>query len=115
MPEQSMIRADSALSHMIWNLMENAIKHNPKKKKHLWIHGKSTRKSFALSIADNGPGLENGMKVQLFDPRRRYGGVGLHLVHRLAEKYGAKVKVDNRVKSQPGKGLKVTVTFQMAG
>ena len=67
-----------------------------------------------LSVADNGPGLSDSKKAELFDPSRRYGGVGLHLVRRLVEKYGGTVEVTDRVRGKPEHGLKFVIRLQMA-
>ncbi|RDE15383.1 MAG: hypothetical protein C4K47_02780 [Candidatus Thorarchaeota archaeon] len=111
LPEHLYILADSSLNHLLWNLMENAVKHNSSPDKHLWINGEFSGSTFELRIADNGPGLSDSKKRQFFDPRRRYGGVGLHLVHRLADKYGAWVEAKDRVAGSPEQGLEVRVRF----
>ncbi len=111
LPEHLYILADSSLNHLLWNLMENAIKHNPSLDKRLWINGEFSGSMFELRIGDNGPGLSDSKKRQFFDPRRRYGGVGLHLVHRLADKYGAWVEAKDRVPGSPEQGLEVRIRF----
>jgi len=70
--------------------------------------------TFLLAFADDGPGLSRSKKDGLFDMARRFGGVGLHLVRRLADKYNANLKVQDRVKGKPEKGLKVSVEFKIA-
>jgi PAS domain S-box-containing protein len=115
-PEDLMVLADQALSQLIWNLLENAVVHNPLEdsKKMVRVRGKVSGKTFVLSISDNGPGLSDRKKPELFEPTRRYGGVGLHLVRRLAEKYGSTPQVKDRVKGKPDQGLKVIVKFQIS-
>lgn len=111
LPEHLFILADGSLNHLLWNLMENAVKHNPSSDKRLWISGEFSGSTFELRFADNGPGLSDSKKKQFFDPRRRYGGVGLHLVHRLADKYGAWVEARDRVSGRPEQGLEVSIRF----
>ncbi len=106
-----MVQADSSLSNLFWNIMENAIKHNPNEDKRLWIKGWTQDNEFHLEFADNGTGLSDSKKAQLFLSTRRYGGVGLHLVKNLVAKYGARLLVDDRVPNNPGQGLKITVIF----
>ncbi|MHA2213484.1 MAG: sensor histidine kinase, partial [Candidatus Thorarchaeota archaeon] len=110
-PRKVMIFADSALSQLIWNLMENGVKHNPRETKQIWITGHDSDGRFHLTIGDNGPGMEGPKKDRLFDSERRFGGVGLHLVSRLASKYNVKIKVEDRVKGSPDQGLQVTLHF----
>ena len=113
LPETLMVNADSALSQLVWNIMENAVKHNRNPKKRIWINGRKANGKFKLAIADNGPGLSDSKKIQIFNPKRRFGGVGLHLVRRLVKKYGAILEVKDRVRGRPGKGLKVIITFDI--
>jgi signal transduction histidine kinase len=114
LPESMVVYADNALNHLIWNLLENAVKHNPKKKRRIWISGESKGDFFELSIADNGRGLSKSQKKELFNTGRRFGGVGLHLVRRLITKYGIQLNVEDRVKNHPEEGLKVVIAFRLA-
>ncbi len=111
LPESVMIFADGALSQLIWNLMENAVKHNPKEEKRIWIEGTTTDDTFKLSIADNGKGLGPAERTQIFDEVRRFGGVGLHIVRQLVLKYGAKLRAEDRVNGYTNEGLKIIITF----
>jgi signal transduction histidine kinase len=113
-PRKVLVFADGALSQLLWNLIENGVRHNTGENRHIWINGKISHESFTLSIGDNGPGLSLSKKRALFDAGRRYGGVGLHLVRRLADKYGAKLEVQDRVKGWPERGLEVSIEFRLA-
>jgi PAS domain S-box-containing protein len=115
MPSKLMVLADQALSQLVWNLLENAVVHNPKDdaEKEVKVTGKVSGTTFILSISDNGPGLDDDKKLSLFEPTRRYGGVGLHLVRRLSEKYGYNPEAKDRVKGKPDHGLKIVVKFQI--
>ena len=116
LPQKVMVLGDQALSQLVWNLLENAVIHNPKKdsEKIVRVRSKLSADAFWLSISDNGPGLHDVKKSELFEPTRRYGGVGLQLVRRLAEKYGSTPQVVDRVKNKPDKGLKVKIKFTLA-
>ena len=116
LPAKLHVLADQAVSQLVWNLLENAVVHNPKEvaKKVVRVRGKVSGKTFKMTISDNGPGLSDAKKPELFEPTRRYGGVGLHLVRRLAEKYGGTPEVKDRVKGKPDQGLKIIVKFRIA-
>ena len=116
LPPKLNVLADQAVSQLVWNLLENAVVHNPKEdaKKIVKVRGKVSGKTFKLSISDNGAGITDDKKPELFEPTRRYGGVGLHLVRRLAEKYGSTPVVKDRVKGKPDQGAEIVVTFQLA-
>jgi len=111
LPDELIVRADRALGHLFWNLMENSVKHNSRTDKRIWITGERGSVHFTVRISDNGPGLDEKKKVHLFDPTRRSSGVGIHLVRRLARKYDAPLKVVDRVQGHPEEGLEVTIKF----
>jgi PAS domain S-box-containing protein len=114
LPETLMVNADSSLSQLVWNIMENSAKHNRNPGKRIWINGRKVKGNrFKLVIADDGPGLSDSQKIQVFNSERRFGGVGLHLVRRLVKKYGAILEVKDRVRGKPGKGLKIVITFDI--
>jgi len=113
--EEIIVYADQALSQLIWNLIENAVIHNPKpeSEKSVSISGSISGEIFTLTVSDNGAGIPDDRKKELFNPSRRYGGVGLHLVRRLAEKYGSTPKVLDRVEGHPEEGLRIDIDFKL--
>jgi PAS domain S-box-containing protein len=111
LPDSVIVKADSALAHLLWNLLENAAKHNKRDNSRIWVSCERADGRFILHIADNGPGLENKKKVALFNSERRFGGVGLHLVNRLADKYDAHLSVEDRIEGEHSKGLRVSIAF----
>ncbi len=114
LPDSMYVIADSALGHLFWNLMENSVKHNPKDEKTLEITGERNGETFIVSFVDNGPGLEDNQKQSLLDPTRRSGGVGLHLIRRMMDKYGGTIHVDDRVEGSPEEGLCIRIELQIA-
>ncbi len=112
--KSAMVVADVLLGEMIWNLLENAARHNPKEQKELWIEGKSKGGVYQLSVADDGPGLSESRKAALFTERKHGGGVGLTLVGQMVRKYGGSIEVDDRVKGKPSLGAKFTITLRKA-
>ena len=101
---------------MIYNLLDNAIKYN--------VHGgsvtASVRKSAGrtiLSVADTGIGIPYAHQPRVFERFYRVDkshskevggtGLGLSIVRHAAQYHGAILEL----KSQPGKGTTITVTF----
>jgi K+-sensing histidine kinase KdpD len=105
------ILADEHLKYLIYNLIENAAEHNPKPIKRIWITLKRKESGWELSIADDGPGIDDTRKVELLNPERRFGGVGVHQAQHIAKKYGASIEICNRVRGLPGKGSEFKVFF----
>jgi signal transduction histidine kinase len=68
-----------------------------------------------LSVADDGPGISPEHRARLFEPffttRSGHQGLGLSIVHGLAQRMGAVLGV----RSEVGAGTLITVTFPGAG
>jgi K+-sensing histidine kinase KdpD len=99
---------------MIWNLLENAARHNPKDEKQVWITCEMSADTFKLGIADDGPGFSDMRKKTLFTERKHGGGVGITLVSQMIRKYGGSIEVQDRVIGKPAKGVKFVVTLRKA-
>jgi nitrogen-specific signal transduction histidine kinase len=69
-----------------------------------------------LTVADNGPGVPDGLRTRIFDPfftTKGVGegtGLGLALCHRIVTSHGGAIAVANR----PGGGAAFTVTLPLA-
>lgn len=105
------ILADHFLSLLLTNIIENAIQHNPRKEKRVWIQLLEGNREYELSIADNGPGIKDDRKRQLFDRGRRFGGVGLHQALYIAYKYGGRIEARDRVLGDPSQGADFHIWF----
>ena len=107
---------EQLLKEMIYNLLDNAIKYN--------VPGgsvtASVRKSAGrtiLSVADTGIGIPYADQPRVFERFYRVDkshskevggtGLGLSIVRHAAQYHGARLEL----KSQPGKGTTITVTF----
>ena len=107
---------EQMLKEMIYNLLDNAIKYN--------VPGgsvtASVRKSAGrtiLSVADTGIGIPYAHQPRVFERFYRVDkshskevggtGLGLSIVRHAAQYHGARLEL----KSQPGKGTTITVTF----
>ena len=107
---------EQLLKEMIYNLLDNAIKYN--------VPGgsvtASVRKSVGrtiLSVADTGIGIPYAHQPRVFERFYRVDkshskevggtGLGLSIVRHAAQYHGARLEL----KSQPGKGTPITVTF----
>jgi signal transduction histidine kinase len=98
------VLADDYLEALLMNLLDNCVVHNRKPDKRMWVHLWEEDNGYSLSITDNGPGLSNERKKILFDPHRRFGGVGLHIARQLTEKYGGHLSVRDRIEGNFAEG-----------
>lgn len=94
------------------NLVENAIEHASAGK---FIEVRLDH-SGALEVADNGPGIADAIREKIFTPFWRGSasgqgaGLGLAIVHRIVDLYGAQISVAN----DPGGGARFTLRFKPA-
>jgi signal transduction histidine kinase len=102
----SLVWADALLGELVWNLLENAARHNPVDDKKVWVSKKKKNSFIILEVSDNGPGISKARKKILFESSKRHGGVGLQLVNQMARKYGGTLEVADRVKGKPNQGAK---------
>jgi PAS domain S-box-containing protein len=105
------VRADTLLGELLWNLLENAARHNPKEKPRIWVGGSRDEGMYKLSVSDDGPGISRARKKTIFDKRKHSGGVGLTLVAQMARKYGGTIEVQDRVKGKPSHGAKFILSL----
>jgi PAS domain S-box-containing protein len=103
------VRADPYLENLFRELLENAVKHNPKKEKQVWICIRQRDDGCEIAISDNGPGLSEKMKLSLFDLEQRLGGVGAQQVKHIVDKYRGHIIVVDRVEGKPKQGVEIRV------
>jgi signal transduction histidine kinase len=111
-PDEALIDADAALVELaLHNLLENAQKYSGSPARAVRV----TRSESGVRIAviDDGPGLDEGALVHMFDRYWRGGdgagtGLGLALVRAVAERYGGAAEA---ARNADGRGLEVAMTF----
>ncbi|OBX23798.1 GAF domain-containing protein [Gelidibacter algens] len=105
----------SALTQILINLVDNALKYNDEEKRILKITYASTPKYHEFSVSDNGIGIEDGkqdMIFQLFTSlpnthRKPSTGIGLSTIKNLVNKLDGTI----HVQSELGKGSVFTFTI----
>ncbi|MHA1637394.1 MAG: sensor histidine kinase, partial [Candidatus Thorarchaeota archaeon] len=112
--QESLITADKYVERLLSNILENAVIHNSGAIKQIWVELREVDRGYLVSIKDNGPGISDGMKETLFDPSRRFGGIGVHQVTRILRKYGGNISVHDRVPSDSSQGARFDIWFPKA-
>lgn len=100
------------MQHLWLNLINNAVKYTQPGGT-ITIDGRADGECILVSVADNGPGMDEETRLHLFEPyyqgdasRTTQGlGLGLAIAHRIAELAGGTIDVT----SEPGSGSTFTV------
>ena len=111
--------ADSLLSVVFTNLIRNSIKYGGQGVR-IWISSEETDHEVTVSVEDDGPGLSEDKKIELFslfqESTAKQGGrgLGLHITRLLIRRYGGKISAGDRVPGRPEKGLSIRFTLRLA-
>ena len=94
------VLADDLLESVFRNLLTNAVVHNDKNVAEIAVSTRVSDETVRVSIADNGPGITDDHKEQIFQEGEKGlesggTGVGLYLVKTLVDKYGGDVWVED--------------------
>jgi PAS domain S-box-containing protein len=111
--DNALIDADQFLEQLLGNLIENAIEHNPREERIVWVSLNGSGEGYEITIGDNGQGISSSLKTAIFDVSRRYGGVGLHQSKQICDKYGGRIDARDRVKGESSKGAEFVVWLPM--
>ena len=89
------------LDSVFRNLLTNAIQHNDKTPPEVTIVTDLTEADVRIRIADNGPGVPDSQKQEIFGQGEKGlessgAGIGLYLVDSLVDMYGGDVSVEDR-------------------
>ena len=94
--------ADDLLSEIFANLISNSVTFGGPFVT-IWVQAKQTGETITVTVADNGPGIPDLLKPKLFinsskgSSRGNAKGLGLYIVKMLLDRYGGKIKVNDRV------------------
>ncbi|MFW9806536.1 MAG: ATP-binding protein, partial [Candidatus Thorarchaeota archaeon] len=103
------VLADKYLENLFIKIISNAVKHNLSDYRIVWIRLRPSNEGYEISISDNGPGIEDVMKEVLFDPKHRFGGLGIHFSLQIVEKYGGKISIRDRIHGHPNEGVEFVI------
>jgi PAS domain S-box-containing protein len=100
LPPETEVWANSMLKSVFRNLINNAIQHNDSDDPRVEIHSKIEKDSVIVTVADNGPGIPDTEKQQIFVQAEKGldsegTGMGLFLVHSLVDTFGGEVRIED--------------------
>ena len=109
-----------ALSHVLWNLLENAVKYSGESRD-VEVAVSTRERHVALSVTDHGIGVPPAERARVFarftrgEEAIRQGirgtGIGLAMASHIVEAHGGKIELE----SESGKGSRFTVQLPLAG
>jgi Signal transduction histidine kinase len=99
LPETEVV-ANDMLGSVFRNLLRNAIEHNDTSPPEVIVSGALADDTVRIAVADNGPGVANDQKQQIFAQGKKGlessgAGIGLYLVQSLVDIYGGEVWVED--------------------
>ena len=94
------VSADDLLEAVFRNLLTNAVVHNDKEAPEVTVSTELSAETVRVSIADNGPGIADDHKAQIFQEGEKGlnsegTGIGLYLVKTLVDNYDGDVWVED--------------------
>ncbi|WP_460007303.1 sensor histidine kinase [Methanogenium cariaci] len=110
--------ADGLLSVVFTNLIRNSIKYGGSGV-HIWISSEEADHEVTITVEDDGPGLSDDKKLQLFSlfqestTERGGRGLGLHITRLLIRRYGGKIRPGDRIPGRPESGLSIRFTLRL--
>ena len=112
LPKGTIIRADrEKMEQVLLNLFKNSLAASPGGVE-VVVDGSFIASTFEFTVSDNGPGVAEELKNKLFEPfvscSSSGSGLGLALVHRIAQNHGGGVIFEDA----PGGGALFRVTLE---
>ncbi|GAB3663228.1 hypothetical protein GCM10028791_38550 [Echinicola sediminis] len=110
----TIIYNESALLQLMGNLISNAVKYNDKALCEIFIECEEKERHYVVSVSDNGPGINNENKVEIFNlyenfqsHREDSTGIGLAIIKKIVNQLKGEIWVE----SNPGNGSKFNFTI----
>ncbi len=112
--EDCTIDANRYISVILDNLLDNAVRHNPSDHRRVWVRIEKSNRGCKLVIADNGPGLDSTMRRTLLNGSRHFGGIGVHQARIVSARFGATLRIEDRIDGRPDEGSAFVIWFPAA-
>jgi len=114
---ESTVMADELIHDLFANLLNNAVKYNPKSVAEVDVRLIDGHSAWTVNIEDHGPGIADDRKDKVFArfAKRPDGmsgtGMGLSIVSLLVDRYNGIVSVKDRVPGAPSHGARLEVAL----
>ena len=117
------VLADELVRELFTNILTNAVKYDSHEPLEIDVSIEpmyaEDKKRWRVAISDRGMGVPDDMKPMIFDrfskaPKKKGSGMGLHIVKTLAQRYGGRVWIEDRVQGDCSKGAVFKVELPAA-
>jgi len=97
-PENVYVLGDEMLAEVFGNLLGNAVQHNDKPRPRIRVDMGVGSGTVITRIADNGPGIDDDRKTEVFERGESSsgGGFGLFFVKTMVGHYGGEARIEDR-------------------
>lgn len=94
------VKADQLLESVIYNILQNAVKHNDKERPEVTVSAERQDDYIILRIEDNGPGIPDDSKEKVFEKGKSMDegsgtGVGLYLASMHVKRYEGDIWIED--------------------
>lgn len=116
---RAMVMADDLFGQVFTNLIGNSVKFCTKNPE-IFISTDETPEQVTVTVSDNGPGIPDDLKPEIFDrfrkgrSRKSGKGLGLFITRHLVEDYGGRIRAGDRVPGRRDQGAAITFTLKRA-
>ncbi|MGA1793512.1 MAG: ATP-binding protein [Thermoplasmatota archaeon] len=118
--DQMLILADTVVSEVFINVLNNGVKVQNKSPARIKVEVHPHGETIRVAISDHGPGIRDKDKGSLFERHtgkkadKLMSGIGLSLVKVLMDRYRGRVWIEDRVRERSEMGAKFVLEFQNA-
>lgn len=94
--DERRVMADELLAPVVENVLSNAVVHHDAEATHVLVTFRSVNGVVELRIADDGPGIPEDQRAEVFEPGVGTGtGLGLALARSIVTRYGGEVRIED--------------------
>lgn len=95
-PADVSVLANEGLSHVVANLLANAVEHNDRDAPTVDVAVTQDDERVRMAVADDGPGVPDAEKESVFEPDTSHDrGFGLYMSRTLVDRYGGELWVED--------------------
>lgn len=113
--DKARIMAGPLFRDAVYQVLSNSIRHSRTPSLEVDIRIIKDRSGmYRLEISDNGPGIPDEMKSEVFRREKSIPGIGLSIVKSIILRYGGRVWIEDRIPGNSARGTRVVIVLTPA-